>query len=279
MYKFNLLPVLILIILFSLTDCADKNLTRRAGRYYLYDHGAIVRGDSSVKAIALVFTGDEFGDGGDFITDELRKEGIKASFFLTGNFYRNQEFAPVIKRLISDGNYLGSHSDRHLLYCDWSVRDSLLVTKKEFISDLTNSLSEIEKFGIEKGDAKFFLPPYEWYNDSIARWTAESEMVLVNFSHGTRSTADYTYPEMKSRYADSKSILNSITEFENKSESGLNGFILLFHIGTDPRRTDKFYLYLPDLISRLKDKGYRFVRIDELLDRKLSEYKKRIAGV
>lgn len=266
MYKFSLLPVLILIILFSLTDCADKNLTRRAGRYFLYDHGAIVRGDSSVKAIALVFTGDEFGDGGDFITDELGKEGIKASFFLTGNFYRNQEFAPVIKKLISDGNYLGSHSDRHLLYCDWQVRDSLLVTKKEFISDLTNSITEIEKFGIEKRDAKFFLPPYEWYNDSIARWTAESGMVLVNFSHGTRSASDYTYPEMKSRYADSKSILNSITEFENKSESGLNGFILLFHIGTDPRRTDKFYLYLPDLIGKLKDKGYRFVRIDELLD-------------
>lgn len=271
MYKFNLLTVPILIILFSLTDCADKNLTPRTGRYFIYDHGAIVRGDSSLKDIALVFTGDEFGDGGNFIADELRKEGIKASFFLTGNFYRNKEFVPVIKRLISDGNYLGSHSDRHLLYCDWSLRDSLLVTKKEFISDLTNSFSEMEKFGIGKEDAKFFLPPYEWYNDSIARWTEESGMVLVNYSHGTKSAADYTYPEMLSRYADNNSILSSIIEFEKNSESGLNGFILLFHIGTDPRRTDKFYLYLPDLISRLKNKGYRFVRIDELLDRKLPE--------
>ena len=45
----------------------------------------------------------------------------------------------------------------------------------------------------------------------------------------------------------------------------MNGFILLIHIGTDPGRTDKFYYLLPELISELKGKGYRFVRIDELL--------------
>ena len=46
---------------------------------------------------------------------------------------------------------------------------------------------------------------------------------------------------------------------------GLNGFILLVHIGTDPRRADKFYRYLPELIHELKADGYRFVKIDELL--------------
>jgi len=227
-----------------------------------------VRGDTSVREIALVFTGDEFGDGGNFISDILRKERIKASFFLTGNFYRNEEFAPVIKSLKSDGNYLGSHSDRHLLYCDWSIRDSLLVTKEEFMTDLADSFSELEKYGIRKSDARFYLPPYEWYNDSIALWTAESGMVLVNFTHGTKSNSDYTYPEMQRGYSDSKTIFNSIIEYEKVSASGLNGFILLIHIGTDPRRTDKFYLYLPDLIGRLKINGYRFIRIDELLDSK-----------
>lgn len=227
-----------------------------------------MRGDTSVREIALVFTGDEFGDGGNFISDILRKERIKASFFLTGNFYRNEEFAPVIKSLKSDGNYLGSHSDRHLLYCDWSIRDSLLVTKEEFMTDLADSFSELEKYGIRKSDARFYLPPYEWYNDSIALWTAESGMVLVNFTHGTKSNSDYTYPEMQRGYSDSKTIFNSIIEYEKVSASGLNGFILLIHIGTDPRRTDKFYLYLPDLIGRLKINGYRFIRIDELLDSK-----------
>ncbi|HEY5406039.1 MAG TPA: hypothetical protein VIJ92_03090 [Ginsengibacter sp.] len=45
----------------------------------------------------------------------------------------------------------------------------------------------------------------------------------------------------------------------------LNGFILLVHIGTDPRRTDKFYNQLPQLINELKKRGYEFVKINELL--------------
>jgi peptidoglycan/xylan/chitin deacetylase (PgdA/CDA1 family) len=71
---------------------------------------------------------------------------------------------------------------------------------------------------------------------------------------------------MGNQYVDSKTIYNSIISCEQQSVSGLDGFILLIHIGTDPRRTDKLYLYLSKLISELKDRDYRFVRIDELLN-------------
>lgn len=50
-----------------------------------------------------------------------------------------------------------------------------------------------------------------------------------------------------------------------RSTNGLNGFILLIHIGTDPRRTDKFYNYLPTLINELKNRGYEFERVDQML--------------
>ncbi len=232
---------------------------------WTYSHGAIIRGDTTRKEIALVFTGDEFGDGGEFITRCLKDHRIKASFFLTGNFYRNPKFEQIIKHLAEDGNYLGSHSDRHLLYCDWTLRDSLLVTREEFTRDMSDSYIELDKFGIVKSDAFYFLPPYEWYNDSISSWTEQMGLQIVNFSPGTRSTADYTYPEMGNSYIDSKAVYNSIINFEEGSVSGLNGFILLVHIGTDPRRTDKFYNYLPALITELKNRGYRFVKINEML--------------
>jgi len=35
------------------------------------DHGAIIRGDLSKKQIALVFTGDEFADGGGIFIEIL----------------------------------------------------------------------------------------------------------------------------------------------------------------------------------------------------------------
>jgi peptidoglycan/xylan/chitin deacetylase (PgdA/CDA1 family) len=247
------------ILLMAVFSC------RNGEKHFTCVHGAIVRGDTTLKEIALVFTGDGFGDGGAFISETLEKENIKASFFLTGNFYRNKEFGPVIKDLIKNRNYLGSHSDRHLLYCDWTKRDSLLICRKEFTDDLNDSYLEMRKYGINRKEARYFLPPYEWYNDTIAQWTNESGLQLVNFTAGTRSNADYTYPEMGNQYVDSRTIFNSIVSYEENSLSGLNGFILLIHIGTDPRRADKFYLYLSELIKELKSRGYRFVRINELL--------------
>ena len=231
----------------------------------MISHGGIIRGDTTVKKIALVFTGDEFGDGGNYISKVLQQEKIHGSFFLTGNFYRNKSFKKMLKELKRNGNYLGSHSDKHLLYCDWEKRDSLLVTHQQFTEDLDNAYKELKHWGIEKNQAHYFLPPYEWYNDSISKWTNEMDLQLVDFTPGTRSNADYTYPEMGNKYLSSDAILNSILTYEIKSANGLNGFILLIHIGTDPRRTDKFYKHLPELIKELKKRGYQFERIDELL--------------
>ncbi len=228
-------------------------------------HGGIIRGDTTQKNIALVFTADEFGDGANYITKALKNRKIHGSFFFTGNFYRNPKFKSTIQKLKKDGNYLGSHSDKHLLYCAWEKRDSLLVTHEEFKNDLENAYMEMENFGIKKNDALFFLPPYEWYNDSISTWTKEMGLQLINFTPGTRSNADYTYPEMENKYLSSDSIMQSIFRFEKNQPNGLNGFILLIHFGTDDRRTDKLYHRLPALIMELKNRGYEFLRINELL--------------
>jgi endoglucanase len=229
------------------------------------EHGAIIRGDLSKKQIALVFTGDEFADGGEIIMDVLNANNVKASFFLTGNFYITAAFDAMIKRMKIDGHYLGAHSDKHLLYADWNNRDSLLVTRNRFRKDIRRNYKRMKSFGIKKADAHYFLPPYEWYNKSISGWTSEMGLTLVNFSPGTRSAADYTYPGM-SGYKTSDEIYNSIMSYEKQSAQGLNGFILLTHIGTDSRRSDKFYLRLDALIKELKYNGYTLIRINELLE-------------
>ncbi len=212
--------------------------------------------------MALVFTGDEFADGGMTIADALKQQGIKASFFFTGRFYRNKAFKRIIRRLQKDGHYLGAHSNDHLLYNDWNNRDSLLVTKEVFTKDLQKNYETMLALGISKKEAHFYLPPYEWYNDTIATWTKELGLQLINFTPGTLSHADYTTPDAKN-YRSSDVIFNSITEYEKRR--GLNGFILLLHIGTDSKRTDKFYSRLPQLLSYIKQQQYEVVRIDELL--------------
>jgi peptidoglycan/xylan/chitin deacetylase (PgdA/CDA1 family) len=240
---------------------------RESGKKFSHDRGAITRGDSTRKEIALVFTGHEYGEGGTYIDSLLLKERIQGSFFFTGDFYRNEQFRPLIKGLRRRGHYLGAHSDKHLLYCDWKKRDSLLVTEQQFSLDLADNYAAMAAHGIEANKSRYFMPPYEWYNDSIAAWTKRVGMQLVNYTPGTRSTADYT-TETDKNYRDSESIFGSITGYEAAKPAGLNGFILLLHAGAGPGRKDKFYNKLPDLIKYLKTKGYQFVRIDELLQQK-----------
>jgi endoglucanase len=231
---------------------------------FTYDHGAITRGDTGKKKLALVFTGDEYGDGLGFIARTLQQQNVKASFFLTGRFYRNDMYRAMIWHLKMKGHYFGPHSDKHLLYCDWGRRDSLLVTKQQFMDDLTNNYEAMRAYGISKKEARYFLPPFEWYNDSIAAWTEQQGMQLVNFTPGTYSNADYTTPGMKN-YRSSANILDSIITYEQRKPAGLNGFILLLHVGAHPDRTDKFYHQLPRLISYLRQNKYELITINKLL--------------
>ncbi len=226
--------------------------------------GAIVRGDTTQPELALIFTGGDYSDGGNTIRTVLQKKQILAGFFFTGQFYRQPQNTALIRGLIADGHYLGPHSDQHLLYCDWSNRDSLLVNREEFFADLDANYAAMAIFGIERNKASVFIPPYEWYNATIADWAKDAGAVLINFTPGTLSHADYTTPEMTS-YRSSAEILNSIYCHEKKSPSGLNGFILLMHIGTAPQRTDKLYNHLSSLIDALGKSGYRFTRIDRML--------------
>lgn len=228
--------------------------------------GAVVRTDTTKKQIHLVFTAHQFSDGYEIIDDVLSKHQIKASFFFTGDFYREKTNELIIKNLISKGHYLGAHSDRHLLYADWSKRHSTLITGTEFINDLKQNYDEMRKFGIALDDARIFLPPYEWYNSKIAEWCNRLGLMLICNTPGIISNQDWTYPELGLKYYESKKIFDNILNYESSHEAGLNGFILLFHLGTDERRKDKMYNYLEALIKELKNRGYNFVLINDLLD-------------
>ncbi len=261
----ELVRSIVLLLPFGLLSCrGGPAVPADPCRVFLCDHDGIVRGDTSVRRMSLVFTGGSFADGGSHIREVLRKEKIKAGFFFTGDFYRTPEFGDLIRGLAADGHYLGPHSDKHLLYCDWADRQKTLVTREEFRSDILANYRELERIGVARAAAPFFIPPYEWYNRDIAAWCRELGLVLFNFTPGTSSNADYTTPSMP-EYKSSREIYDHILAYEAKDPNGLNGFILLIHIGTDPERTDKFYIMLGDLITDLRARGYAFVRIDELL--------------
>lgn len=253
--------LLILLLLLPLGVWGQKSKVENADAM-TWVHGAINRADRGQKKITLVFTSDGHIDGFPTIRATLKKHKIKGAFFFTGNFYRRAECAEVVKALKKDGHYLGPHSDRHLLWCAWEKRDSLLVDKIAVYKDIMDNYAEMARFGIKLKNAPFMIPPYEYYNTQTAAWANELGVQLVNFSPGTSSNADYTVPSERN-YLSSQTIFDRVLKYEQDQPQGLNGFLLMVHFGVDARRTDKFYDRLDELIDTLQARGYSFVPIEQ----------------
>lgn len=131
----------------------------------------------------------------------------------------------------------------------------MLIDRESFESDLRENYKELMKFGVSADSAKVFLAPYEYYNQSIAEWTRNLGLKLINLTPGIGTQADYTTPDMKN-YKSSEELMNKLSVYENGNS--LNGAIILIHLGTHPSRTDKLYTYLQQIIENLKGKGYIF---------------------
>lgn len=227
--------------------------------------GGIIRGPTNRKCLALVFTAHEFDEGADTILRELARRHGHGSFFLTGAFLEAPRTAPLRNRLLAGGHYLGPHSDRHLLYCAWEAPRKTRVSRAEFRADLLGNVAKLPAPARpSRGGPRYFLPAYEHYNPEIAGWTAELGFTLINYTPGTRSNADYT-SEAEANFVSSQAIFDSIVRREREDPRGLNGYILLLHLGSGPGRSDKFHRRFGELLDYLAAQGYQFVRVDELL--------------
>ncbi|GJM29632.1 MAG: hypothetical protein DHS20C17_22670 [Cyclobacteriaceae bacterium] len=215
-------------------------------------YGAVTRSDTLERAVYLCFTGHDYYEGFEHVLTVLKRHNIPASFFLTGDFIRNHR--NLVKEIVADNHFVGAHSDRHLLYCDWSKRDSLLHSTEEIREDILHNLQTLGDLGISPN---YFMPPYEWYNGKVVEIAHQLNQTVVNFSPGTRSNADYTTPDMPN-YITSEDILKSIYEYENAN--GMNGFHLLIHPGTSSQRKDKLYRHLDEIVARLKAQRYHFLK-------------------
>lgn len=210
-----------------------------------------------------MFTGHDLSEGTGEVLASLKRNGVKGSFFLTGDYLRTPGFKSYVHQMINDGHWISGHSDKHLLVSDWGSRGLLLVKRDSFVADLKANLKALESGGIDIGNLSYYIPSYEWYNSETVDWAKAVGLHSVNYTPGIRTAADYTYPEMGTRYLSSTAILDNLWSYE--ARYGLNGFLILIHMGTDDRRKDKLYHHLDDIISILKGKGYQLVDVPDLL--------------
>ena len=257
----------LLLVVFA--GCNSADVPRLADlspdtRPWTFVEGAPVRGDVSKKQIALVFTGGELGEGTPHILDALAARNIKASFFLTGDFLRQPDLIPHVRRMISSGHYVGPHSEAHPLYAPWEDRSKTLVSEADFKADLQKNIHDLRALGALRDAATpvYFIPPFEWYNADQARWARDMNVLLFNFTPGSGSNRDFA-PEGHKSFVPSEKIVADVLAYEEKDPHGLNGFLLLLHLGST--RADKVHPHIPPLLDELRERGFTFVRVDELL--------------
>ena len=226
----------------------------------------ITRGDSREKRIGLIFTGGSYGEGYWKIREALTAVNGKASFFLTGDFLKEKNFRPIIQDIIAHKDYLGPHSDSHYIPIDRF--SGTVISHEFFVSDLQKNLGLLEKFGVQRSGIKYWILPNEDFNDELSKWSYKEGLKIFNFTKGTRANADYT-ADSEPGYVSNDLIYQSILDRHTLNSTGLNGFLLLFHIGVGEDRSNPFADRMKALLLDLKSKGYSFYRIDELLDSKI----------
>jgi peptidoglycan/xylan/chitin deacetylase (PgdA/CDA1 family) len=216
-------------------------------------NGAIVRGPQNRPRIAIVFSCRETDEGSEVIMQALRDHHAKASFFVSSDFMAWPENASFVRTVHADGHYVGPQSDDWNEFTQFGKRTPTYGTVEEHLSLLGEA-------GVPRNEMRFFLPTSDQLNSTVVEHAREYGMSMITGTPGTLSlkTAD-------TRFFSSQQILESILSRERSGKNGLNGFQLLFQLDSGERQTDKFYARFSELLDALQNRGYEFVRLDELL--------------
>jgi len=200
--------------------------------------GKIVpRVETNEKVVALTFDDGPTPEFTPVVLSVLRKKGVKATFFLIGSETdKNNEQARAI---VAEGHELGNHSYWH--------RNMTLVSEATAKSELERTDAAIRKAGYT-GEI-FFRPPY-------CRKLIGLPLYLVK--HGRTTVTWDVEPDSDDVIPSDPSLISA-----NVLAKARPGSIILLHVMYKNREATR--RALPDVIDGLRERGYRFVTVAELI--------------
>jgi peptidoglycan/xylan/chitin deacetylase (PgdA/CDA1 family) len=192
--------------------------------------------------------------------------------FLTGQFIRVHP--DWVRRIVADGHEVGNHLDTHphLTTYQTNHRQQTLpgVTREFLIGELRRAEESFRSLA-GKPMAPFWRAPFGEHNGEIRAWAAEAGYRHVSWTRGAGTaedldTRDWVADRSSRIYRSREEIAALLLAFGNRQPEGLNGGIVLMHLGTH-RRTDRPHESLPEILKALQEQGYRLVTVSELLQR------------
>ena len=188
------------------------------------------------KVIALTIDDGPWPKTTAEMLDILKQNQVKATFFWVGSAL--QENPEIGKRVVAEGHAIGNHTWHH-----WYRKMDEATAKSEI--EKTNELI-YQTTGVK---TSFFRPPGGYLNNGLATYAKSQQNSVVMWS----VTSADTDPRAKYQVF-----------VKNVLRDAKPGAIVLMHDGGGNReRTVKA---LPAIISGLKQQGYRFVTVPELLE-------------
>ena len=203
-------------------------------------------------------------DGAWKLLDTLRANGIRSTFFFTGQFI--EKYPDIVRRALQDGHEIGSHLNSHTHPLEFQEKH-ITLNKTWFMNELLSADRALVKTG--NGHAvKFFRMPYGLASYSvlpgarrnILQWAQEAGYTHVDWSVDTldwisrdaRSHGSFLPPYLTSR------------QMEDRVIADRGGAIVLSHLTRyRPFGEPSVNEMIPDLLVRLKKQNLRTARISD----------------
>ncbi|MCL2050969.1 MAG: polysaccharide deacetylase family protein [Lachnospiraceae bacterium] len=170
------------------------------------------------------------------ILDILKKHDINVTFFMTGGWV--SEYPDDVKAILAAGHDLANHSENHKHMSrlnNEQIKEEIMIVHEK-VKELTGYEMDL------------FRPPYGDYDNDVIKTAAKTGYLTIQWDVDSLDWKDYGVD----------SIIKTVCEHKNLG----NGSIILMHNGA------KFtHQALDAMIAKLKDAGYEFVPISELVYR------------
>ncbi|MFZ1025844.1 MAG: polysaccharide deacetylase family protein [Limnoraphis robusta] len=190
--------------------------------------------NSDQKVIALTFDDGPWPTTTEQILDILKENNVKATFFWVGQALNNHK--EIGKKVAADGHVIANHTWNHRYH-----KHSQAEAAKEI--DRTADLIE-ELVGVK---TPIFRPPGGVEDNGLVDYVLRRDYVNIMWSSDSRDWRS-SASEIK------RNVLNSVKP----------GRIILLHDGGGNRA--ETVKVLPEIITEIKQQGYQFVTIPELLE-------------
>jgi peptidoglycan-N-acetylglucosamine deacetylase len=196
-------------------------------------YGKVIAGDPDRPCVALTFDDGPYGFRSAAVLEVLKRYGVPATFFMVGR--QIEKYPDLVVRTALEGHECANHSFHHYRLPK--------IPLEEVVEELNSTNDALKKIlGVR---SRLFRPPGGEYNAGIQRVIEYLGYINVLWSADPADYRDNCTPQ---------DIVNIILRDLRP------GGIILLHDGLD-RSTQA----LPELIKRVREKGWSFVTVSDLL--------------